>query len=620
MWGPLSPAALVAKAGYSLAGSVPERKLPAAETTLTASATVNNSRQGDVVLQVRRATVMALVVLGCLAPALAFATGSGVTGVGIGGTLDRARATGWRATRPAGGILRLALPGASPTVDPALVADEENVELAGLLYSGLVRLDPDYRVVPDSAASWTIGRDHRTYTFHLRPGLRFNNGDAVTAYDFRFSINRSLNPALKSPSAPTYLMDIQGAADVLAGKTKSARGIRVLDRFTLQITARWPVPYFLLELTYPTSFALDEKQVIKLGSIENFSWYNDPIGSGPYRMKSWAPGGSMVLVPNQYYQSPRPALREVRVSFDPLGSTNVYQHVSRSFDVASFCLVDHGVRGRPNVQETTMLVMNGIYMNTKHGPFKSALVRRALTLALDRAALVSHALGKSATPVDGFVPSGDGAYDPSLKGLPFDPVAARRALRLAGYLHGKHFPSTTLSYADDPCMPTIGKLANAIVRAWRKTLGINVDTQALTANTLLAEVQSDSLPLYLGSWLADYPDPHDWLSLQWESTALNNDVHYQSSRFDALAETADVTWGSAQRMRLYRKAQQVLVDDAAWIPLYMSHRVVFVRRGVANLSVTGFGLIPRDGSWAEVRVRTGIPPCTLTGCSISVHG
>src|SRR5207302_1428090 len=119
-----------------------------------------------------------------------------------------------------GPSLRLAMPNTSATVDPAQVSDEENVQLSELLYSGLVRLDSSYHVVPDAASSYSVSRDHRTYTFHLRSGLRFSNGDPVRAQDFVFAINRSLTPALKSPSAPTYLLDIKGAHLVLEGKAK----------------------------------------------------------------------------------------------------------------------------------------------------------------------------------------------------------------------------------------------------------------------------------------------------------------------------------------------------------------------------------------------------------------
>jgi ABC-type oligopeptide transport system substrate-binding subunit len=110
--------------------------------------------------------------------------------------------------------------------------------------------------------------------------------------------------------------------------------------------------------------------------------------------------------------------------------------------------------------------------------------------------------------------------------------------------------------------------------------------------------------LYLFGWSADYPDPHDWLSLQWKSDALNNNVHYRSKVFDRLVSNGDVTWNVAKRMRFYNAAQRQLVKDAAWIPLFIPHRLVYIRPGVDNLVVTGYGVMPRSGGWSAVRITT----------------
>lgn len=540
----------------------------------------------------------ALGIAVCLAAAFALAHAS-VFGSTSPGSSDVHGVLALNRTYTSLPVLRLSLPDTSPTVDPAMVADEQNVELADLLYSGLVRLDPSYHVVPDAAARWTVSRDRRTYTFQLRPGLRFSNGDPLTAQDFAFSITRSLSPALDSPSALTYLQDIQGAIPFRSGAAKTVRGLKVVNRYTLVITVRWPVPYFLLELTYPTSYALDKKLIKKDG---NFGWYANPVGSGPYRLKSWTPNTDMILVLNKNYTGPIPPLRQIRVSFSSLSAENVYRYVNRSLDVASLCPADRAVRGQPGVHETEMLGVSGLYMNMKRKPFNNSAVRRALTEALDRTSIVSHAMGSSVTPFGGFVPPGVSGYDPGLKSLPYDVRLARKTLAAGD--GRKRLPSITLYYADDPCTPRIARLARTIAQTWRKNLHLKIDTQAVTDNTLLARAQSDSLPLYLSGWTADYPDPHDWLSLQWQSGALDNTVHYHNDRFDLLTEQADVTWDPARRSALFNRAQQVLADDAAWIPLYVPHRVDYMSPSVRNLAVTGFGLIPRGGSWAEVQVKS----------------
>lgn len=550
----------------------------------------------------RRAVVALLVMVACVIPAMSvFSTdnaGASVTGAKAK-PLPTARSTrtGKSLAPRSLPTLRLGMPDASPTVDPAIAADESNAELSSLLYEGLVRLNTHYQVVPAAAARFTISPDHRTYTFYLRHDLRFSNGKPITASDFRFAINRSLDPLVKSPSAPTYLFDIAGAPERLAGKARTVSGIKVINRYTLQLTARWPVPYFLLELTYPTSYVLDQSAIMHYGPVDNTGWYASPVSSGPYRLKSWIPNVKMVLIPNKYFAGPRPQLKQIVISLASLPTTGLYQYVTHTLDIVNLPTDHSTLAQQRGVHETKMLAIDGIYMNMKKSPFNNQNVRRALTLALDRTSLVKDSLGAAVTPFAGYVPPGESGYDPHLRILPHDVTAARKALK-AG-LGGKNFRPLTLYYVNDP---SLARLATAITRAWHTTLGIDVGTSALTVNTLLAKVQSGSLPLYLVGWSADYPDPHDWLSLQWQTGVPNNNVGYHSKTFDSLTEAADVTWQASRRASLYDQAQQVLVNEAAWIPLYIPHRLVYIRPQVQNLSLTGYGLIPKDGAWAKVRM------------------
>lgn len=491
------------------------------------------------------------------------------------------------------------MPDAALTVDPALVADEQNMELAGLLYSGLVRLDAQYHVVKDTVSRYTVSRDRTTYTFYLRPDARFSNGDPVVASDFKFAITRSLDPDLKSPSAPTYLMDIKGAYAYLTGKAKSVVGVRVINSRTLSITARWPVPYFLMELAYPTSYALDEKRIAKSGTVST-SWYSNPIGSGPYRLKSWSGGSKIDLVPNKHYFGAKPAVKHILISLSSLPATDPYSYIAKNLDIIALPAYDPTLLLQPGVRETSTLAIDGVYMNMMRAPFKSRNVRRALIQSLNRPKLVKDAMKGSATVFQGYVPYGEAGYDAHLKALPYKVKVARSELGAAGYPNGKGFPSVTLYYPDDP---SVSLLAESIAASWHQNLKIKVDTSALTLNTLFAKVQSNSLRLYLFGWSADYPDPHDWLTLQWGSGALNNNVHYTNSAFDQLVQAADVSQRPGVRFAKYNAAQQVLVNDAAWMPLYVPHRLVYVRPTVDNLSVTGYAIMPRSGSWATVGFR-----------------
>jgi ABC-type oligopeptide transport system substrate-binding subunit len=333
--------------------------------------------------------------------------------------------------------------------------------------------------------------------------------------------------------------------------------------------------------------------------VDSTSWYSNPVGSGPYRLKSWVQN-KVDLVPNKYFVGPKPTLSHVVISLTSLPDTAIYQYLNRSVDVVSLPQYDRSLVHDVGIREQRTLAINGIYMNLQTKLFKSLALRRALTLALNRPALVNAAMQGSATPFVGNVPRDQPGYDSGLRSLGFAATLARADLKAAGYPGGKKFPSLTLYYREDPA---VQQLATLIVAAWHKYLHINVAIQGLTLNTLFAQVQANKLPLYLFGWTADYPDPHDLLSLQWETGALNNNVRYSDSHFDKLVETADVTWNYRNRMSLYNQAQQVLVDDAAWIPLFIPHRLVYVRPTVVNLAVTGYGVMPKSGSWAQVQVK-----------------
>lgn len=535
-----------------------------------------------------------LVLLACLVPALTFASSHS----------DKAKATPKPPVVPTLPDLRLAMPDKSPTVDPALVADDENVELANMLYTGLVRLDAKYRVQLAAAQKIDISADHSHYTFHIRHGLQFSNGDPITAYDFQFALTRSLDPKLKSPSGAYYLLDIAGASKFVEGKAKSVSGIKVANRYTLNITTRWPVTYFLMELTYPTSFAVDKKVISKLGPPDNSAWYSKPVSSGPFKLKSMTPNDKIVLVPNKHFYGSKPGVRQVTISLSPLPATDLYSYISHNLDVVPLPSYDAALLQKPGVHDTNALAIDGLYMGLNSKPFNDRRVRLALTLALQRQKLTRAAMGPTITPFYGFVPPNQPGYDPKLKAPGYSVKTARALLKKAGYPDGKGFPSVTLSYVSDPALD---KLVAKIVSAWHKNLGITIGTRALTLTTLFTEVQSNTLPLYLYGWSADYPDPHDWLSLQWKSDALNNNVHYHSQKFDQLVSTADVTWRNSRRMQLYNAAQNVLLSDTAWIPLYIPHRIAYVRPGVSNVLVTGYGIMPATGSWAKVLVHPAVP-------------
>jgi oligopeptide transport system substrate-binding protein len=150
------------------------------------------------------------------------------------------------------------------------------------VFSGLARLGAEAKPVPDIAESWQISDNGKTYTFYLRQGVKFQNGKEVTAQDFKYSWERACLPETNSQTAATYLGDIIGVKDVLAGKATAISGVEVIDDHTLKVTIDAPKVYFLAKLTYPTTFVIDKANV-----ESGKDWWIKPNGTGPFKLTEW---------------------------------------------------------------------------------------------------------------------------------------------------------------------------------------------------------------------------------------------------------------------------------------------------------------------------------------------
>jgi oligopeptide transport system substrate-binding protein len=182
------------------------------------------------------------------------------------------------------------------TLDPALSGEMTSHQYIMQLFGGLVRLDDNLEPAPDIARSWQVSDDGRTYTFYLRDNVRFHNGREVKAGDFRYSWQRACAPETGSQTAATYLGDIIGVKEMLAGESEEISGVRVIDDYTLQVTVDAPKSYFLSKLTYPTAFVVDRDNV-----QSGDEWWHDPNGTGPFKLRQWDKNSLFVLEKNELY-------------------------------------------------------------------------------------------------------------------------------------------------------------------------------------------------------------------------------------------------------------------------------------------------------------------------------
>ena len=480
------------------------------------------------------------------------------------------RTSGSSLTTTGGSLLRLAQRAEPTTLDPALVEDGWTIELMMQVFEGLVQWSTDNTLIPALATEWSVSEDGRTYTFKIREGVKFHNGQKLTAEDFVFSINRCLRPALKSSIARTYLGDLVGAADVMDGKAETCAGVEAPDPYTLKLTIREPQAYFLAKLTYPTYYAVCRQAV---GGIDVRIEHDDGfVGTGPFRLKEWRPATSILLEANQDYWDGPPKLGQVvrRIVIDPGSRHAMFE--TGELDIVDVSMADY----RADVKDPKLAPLMRTFKRPAvfylalnqdaFPPFRDKRVRQAFAHATDRQAVVDTVFLGLPQPAQGYVPNGVPGHDPNFKGLENDPERARRLLADAGYPGGRGFPPVELFVRASS--PDLRRTCAVVAEDLNKNLGIKVAIRELEWGVFLAQRNQGKMPFYFLRWSADYLDPQNFLSLMLHSQAQENTLGYSNPEFDRLCDQADVLRDQEERFKLYRQAEAIAVDDCPWIPLY----------------------------------------------------
>ena len=504
------------------------------------------------------------------------------------------------------GVLRWANTGISEpsSIDPANPKDAQSILIINLVFSGLVKLNEKLEVVPDAAESWKVSKDGTVYTFKLRTGLKYADGSECTAEDFAYAINRALTPTTQSFAAPFQLQDILGAKDVASGKAKEAKGVRVIDKQTLEITLERPIAYFLDLMTFPYSFAAPRK-LVESGK----DWTNKAFGTGPFRIKEWKHNQSMTLEPNPYYWQGKPQIN-IQMPFIQNSETAYQLYQTGQLDITGGgqdgipAQEIPNVKGKPDYKEVPALAVRYIGFNNKLKPFDDVHVRRAFAFATDRNTLAEKVLGGTVHATDRILPQGIPGSDLPVKGLEYDPDKAKQELKLAGI--DPSSINVTLAYGQEGDNE---RVVEALQSMWQTNLGVKVNLQPMELGTfsknldVTRENPTKGLQFYLSIWGADYPDPQNFLSQQLQTESPNNNGHWSNKKFDELTEKADIMSASSQfkeRLRLYNQAEQIAINEVGWLPLYNPLVTALIRPSVKGLVLTGQGIMAPD--WSKVTV------------------
>lgn len=483
--------------------------------------------------------------------------------------------------RPTGGTMTR-LFSDPPTLDPHKTSDTTSAFIVGEVYSGLVTLNTDLQIVPDIAERWEISQDGTVYTFHLLPDAKFADGKPVTAQDFVYSLNRAANPELASPVARTYLSDIVGVTEVLDGEATEISGVRAIDERTIEIKIDAPKAYFLAKLTYPTAFVVDKANVEAGGE----NWTDSPNSTGPFVLKEYKIGERIILERNDnFYREPAYIDRAV---FNLAGGQAMALYENDEIDITGVGLFDLERLKDPNEPLSKELKVappgfsvSYIGFNVDEPPFDDVHFRRALNLAIDKELIANEVLAGLTVPAYGILPPGFPGYTDGIEGLKFDEEAAKAELELSQYADPATRPRIILSVTGTG--GDIGIDMQVILEMWKNTLGVEVEIQQVEWATYLQDLNRRKFQIYALGWQADYPDPQDFLDILFHTESETNHGAYSNAEVDSLLEEARVERDPGKRVELYNRIEQMIIDDAAWVPLwYDSERNLLLKSHIKD--------------------------------------
>lgn len=485
------------------------------------------------------------------------------------------------------------------SLDPAFAKDQPNIWATHQLFNGLVQLDDNLNVQPDIAKKWEISEDGKRYTFTLRNDVFFHKhklfGEQKTrkviAKDFEYSFNRLLDDKVASPGRWTL---------------QNVKSFKAENDSIFNIELKQPFPPFLglLSMKYCS--------VIPKEAVEYFKneFRANPIGTGPFQFKLWIENTKLVLRKNNNYfekdtdGESLPYLEAVAVTFLPDKQSEFLQFVQGNIDFmksldASYKDEILAVDGTLQEKYKDKINMQkGAYLNTEYlgfyldveddYPTKSKLIRKAINYSFDRKKMIKFLRNNIGTPaIHGFIPKGLPSFA-EIKGYTYQPEKASKLIEEFKRNTGKKtiiVTITTNSNYLDLCEFIQKELQN---------IGLQVKIEVVLPSTLRQGKANGKLPIFRASWIADYPDAENYLSLFYSKNFTPNGpnyTHFKNSSFDTLYEKAIKETDNKKRYLLYRKMDSILIEEAPVIPLYYDEVIRFSQKNIKGLGINPIDLL-----------------------------
>ena len=493
------------------------------------------------------------------------------------------------------------------TLDPAFAKNRSIIWAVHQLYSTLVETDNQLRIVPCLASSWEVSADRRTWTFHLRRDVFFHEdaafpggkGRRLVAGDIVYSFNRLLDP-----------MTASSGAWIFHDRIDTVNAFQAPDDSTFVMRLARPFHPILGLLSMAYCSAVPHEVVEKYGK----DFRSHPCGTGPFRFRSWEENQDLIFLRNaNYFEKDSagarlPYLDAVKISFNDEKATEFLLFRQGQLDFineidASFkdeVLSKKGVLKKDWVGKIELSVypqLNTEYLGivvdsslalVKTSPLRFRQVRQAINYGFDRRKMMLYLRNSLGLPAEsGFVPAGLPSFDSTLvHGYHYDPAASRALLKAAGYPDGKGLPVIKLL-----TIPVYADFASFIARQL-EDVGIHVQIEVVQKSLLLEETAQSQALFFRGSWLADYPDAENYLSVFYsKNPAPPNYTRFSDPVFDKLYERSLLEENDSARYALYREMDQRIVDASPVVPLWYDEVVHLINPRVRGFDPNALNLL-----------------------------
>lgn len=475
------------------------------------------------------------------------------------------------------------------SLDPALSTDVPTGEMVTLVFDNLVQVTVDGGLAPGLAERWTVDPEGREYRFTIRRGVTFHDGSPLSAGTVRASLLRALAPGSSGGRAwPLY--PIEGARGYADGTRPDVPGLTAPDDTTLVIRLEQPLNIFLTLLAMPVAAIVPDGAGAGLGE--------QPVGTGPWRLVSWAHDDQLVFARHDGYWGSPPLADTLRVRIIPEELTQAAEYEVGRLSVVE---VPFGETARwqsaraAELERRPALRVLYVAINTTRGPLADERVRRALNLAIDREAILGNVAGGRGVLAAGSIPPGLVGHDSTRRPLAFDPEGARRLLAEAGH------PTLSLRLWRSS-RPIYSRLAQAIQHDLA-AVGVTVEIVERDAASARAAARNGEADLFLTDWYGDYPDPENFTYPLFHSANQGpggNLAFLRNPALDSMIVRARSTPRADEKARLMAEIDRRVFETAPWIFFWFPVDLWARRPEVEGWRIPA---VFNGQRWLEVRLR-----------------